>query len=257
MPSIIIGIVPSIIIIVGIVPSILLFFDMRRRIIYIIYMTLFSGIRRLKLYGVVLACLVCFSGFSGCARRVSYNVSTLYTDAFLSRRDLGSAEVVVLPLQGPRGTVAGGSLAADAMIKRLKPLRSDLIFVSYEDFERGFPPRFDRRQIADFYARLFGDEILAIKAMDSLWEAVRYPYLLAFTLRDGATIRNLDGSVFMHVSIMAELWRRGDREVVWRAQCRGVSDDKGMTDSELIAESMRYLAAAIPATAPNYGQENW
>jgi len=231
----------------------------RIAIIYIIYMLLSPKIsvnhsvrssRAALLFSI--AALACFA----CAPRASYHVSTLYFDDFLSARALGSAEVAVLPVISSTGALTEGVLAADAMVKRFKPRRPDLVFVPYDAFENGFPPR-HRNNVADLYKRIYNSEILAIKAMDTLWASVRQEYILAFTLRDGAVIHNLDGSVFSHVSVMAELWNSGGREVVWRAQCRGVSDDRAMTDSELIAETMRSLVEAIPATAPNYGREQW
>jgi hypothetical protein len=93
--------------------------------------------------------------------------------------------------------------------------------------------------------------------MDSLWEFVRQPYILACSLRDGAVIRNMDESYFKHVGLTCEIWSREGRGVVWRARGRGVSDDRRVRDGELIAESMRYLADEIPATVPDYGRELW
>jgi len=200
---------------------------------------------------------VVIAGLAGCSRRVSYNVRELYSDARFSARALSSNDIAVLPLLTSRGAVTEGPLEAGNIVKRLRALRPDLRFVSYENFENSFPPRFDKRQITDFYGKLFREEVLSVKNMDSLWAHVDHPFILVYALRDGAQILNTDGSVFMHVTVVCELWSREWRAVVWRASCKGVSDDGKTPDGELLAESMRILAEAIPATAPDYGRESW
>ncbi|MDR2578395.1 MAG: hypothetical protein LBC70_06250 [Chitinispirillales bacterium] len=195
---------------------------------------------------------------AGCAlRRVSYNVSIQFTDPRFSPRMLSNREMAVLPLLTAGGPVTEGRLEARKMVKRLRSLRPDLTFVSYRAFENGFPPRFDKREINVFYEHLFSGDMLAVKSMDSLWAFVRQPYLLVYTLKDGARIQNMDESHFKHVSVVCEIWSRDGRGVVWRASVRGVSDDRRVLDSEILAESMRRLVRSIPAVAPDYGQEEW
>jgi len=192
-----------------------------------------------------------------CAPRVSYNVRTLYTDPFFTSRTLSNAEIAVLPLLTSRGALADGALEAGSMAKRLRSLRPDLRFVSNDKFEDAFPPRFDRRFLADFHGKLFRQEVLSVKNMDSLWVHVAQPYILVYALVDGADIRNVDESRFRHVTLTCEIWCREGREVVWRATVKGVSDDRRMVDRELLAASMRFLAESIPASSPEYGRERW
>jgi hypothetical protein len=111
--------------------------------------------------------------------------------------------------------------------------------------------------LPELYDKLYREDILGVRAMDALWESLAEPYILVYALRDGAVISNLDESVFKHASVVCELWSRDQRAVVWRAACKGVSDDKRMAESGMMAESMRRLAEAIPATLPNYGREAW
>jgi len=194
---------------------------------------------------------------SGCAPRVSYSVRTLYTDPNLSPRALSNADIAVLPLLTSRGPLSEGPLGSGVLVRKLRDLRPDLRFVSYEEFDGAFPPRFNRRGIADFYGKLFRQEVLSVKNMDSLWVHVAQPYILVYTLWDGADIKNVDESIFKHVTLICELWRRDGREVVWRASVKGVSDDGRMADGELLASSMRFLAESIPFSAPEYGRESW
>lgn len=193
----------------------------------------------------------------GCFRRVSYNVTQSHIDPYFSPRLLNNAEVAVLPFLTPRGGVVDGALESERMVKRLRAVRPDMIFVSYSEFENGFPAHFDRRIVPEFYGKLYDEDVLGVKAMDSLWEYVVQPYLLVYALRAGALINNLDRSRFKHASVVCELWSRDERAVVWRASCTGVSDDRGVPDGELMAEGMRRLVEAIPPTAPNYGREAW
>jgi len=194
---------------------------------------------------------------SGCSGRVSYNVTQSYIDPYFSGRLLNNAQVAVLPFLTPRGGIVDGELESERMAKKLRALRPDMVFVSYIDFENAFPARFDRRMVQEFYGKLYEEDILGVKAMDSLWDHVAQPYLLVYALRAGAFVNNVDRSVFKHAVVMCELWSREERAVVWRASCMGVSDDKGIPDGELMAEGMRRLAEAIPPTLPNYGREAW
>jgi len=194
---------------------------------------------------------------SGCSGRVSYNVTQSYIDPYFSGRLLNNAQVAVLPFLTPRGGIVDGGLESERMARKLRTLRPDMVFVSYIDFENAFPARFDRRMLQEFYGKLYDDDILGVKAMDSLWEYIAQPYLLVYALRAGALISNVDRSVFKHASVVCELWSREERAVVWRASCMGVSDDRGVPDGELMAEGMRRLAEAIPPTLPNYGREAW
>jgi hypothetical protein len=234
-------------------------------IMYIVYMELSPKTSGRQCYRrfcaiavpVVLCLVLVVVFFAGCGYRVSYNVRTVYADPLFSARSLSNADMAVLPLLTPRGALTEGPLEAGRMVKRLRSLRPDLRFVSYEEFEKAFPPRFDRRRISDFYGGLFRQEVLSIKNMDSLWVHIAQPFILVYALQDGAEIRNIDGSRFKHVTVSCEIWSREGREVVWRATVKGVSDDGRMADSELLAASMRFLAESIPVTAPEYGRERW
>jgi len=193
----------------------------------------------------------------GCSPRVSYNVTQSHIDPYFSPRLLNNAPVAVLPFLTPGGGVVDGALESERMARRLRAARPDMLFVPCGEFENGFPAHFDRRMLPEFYGKLYDEDILGVKAMDSLWERVAQPYLLVYTLRAGALINNVDRSLFKHASVACELWSREERAVVWRASCMGVSDDRAVPDGELMAEGMRRLAEAIPATAPNYGREAW
>ncbi len=193
----------------------------------------------------------------GCFGRVSYNVTQSYVDPYFSGRQLNNARVAVLPFLTPRGVVVDGDLEPDAVVKKLRALRPDMNFVSFVEFENSFPAHVDRRIVAEFYGKLYDEDIIGVKAMDTLWAHVAQPYLLVYALRAGALITNVDKSVFMHAGVVCELWNRDERAVVWRASCTGVSDDRGVSDGELMAEGMRRLVGAIPPTLPNYGREAW
>ena len=196
--------------------------------------------------------------FSGCVSpRVSYTVRTLHTDLRFSGRMLSNNDIAVLPFLTARGVMTDGEFEAEAVVRRLQALRSDLRFVSYEVFENGFPIRFDRSSIAEFYGRVFRDEVLAVKGMDNLWKGAGQPFFLVFALKDGAVVRNLDGSVFKRVNVTCEIWSRERREAVWQAGCTAVSDDTRVADSEMITDCMRRLVRAIPIAAPGYGQGSW
>jgi len=193
----------------------------------------------------------------GCTPRVSFSVRTLYTDPWFSGRNLSNAAIAVLPLLSAKGAITAEELESEKMAVMIQNLRTDLKFYSYGEFEGGFPPRFDKREIAKFYEAAFAEDILAVKGMDSIWQHVRQPYIMVFSLIDGASIRNMDDSVFKQVSVRCDLWSRDSREVVWRSMCKAVSDDGRIEDSRLIAESMRLLTGEIPQTMPNYGRESW
>jgi len=213
--------------------------------------------RRILSVAFIAVVSVLSAALSGCAGRLSFNVTQNYIDPYFSGRALNSAKVAVLPFLTPHGGVVDGELESERMAKRLRALRPDMVFVSYKEFENGFPARFDRRRISEFYVKLYEEDILAVKAMDSLWDYVAQPYLLVYALRGGASINNLDNSTFKHAGVVCELWSREERAVVWRASCVGVSDDRGIPDGVLMAEGMQRLAEAIPPTLPNYGREAW
>ncbi|MCL2219160.1 MAG: hypothetical protein FWC23_04415 [Chitinispirillia bacterium] len=204
-----------------------------------------------------LVCLALLAAIAGCGYRVSYNVRVIYADPLFSARALTNVDIAVLPFLTVNGPFSEGPLETGVMLKGLKSQRPDLRFVSHEKFEEVFPPRFNRRWIADFYGGLFRQEVLTVKNMDSLWVHVEQPYLLVYSLRDGAEIINVDQSFFKHVTVICEIWSRDGREVVWRASYKGVSDDSRMTDGELLSESVKALVRNIPPTAPEYGRENW
>jgi len=193
----------------------------------------------------------------GCSGRVSYNVTQSYIDPYFSGRALNNAKVAVLPFLTPQGPAADGELEPEAAVRKLRPLRTDMEFVPFTAFENAFPAHVDRRIVREFYAKLYEEDVLGVKAMDSLWEHVAQPYLLVYALRAGAFIKNADNSVFKHASVVCELWSREERAVVWRASCTGVSDDRSIPDGELMVEGMRRLVEAIPPTLPNYGHEAW
>jgi hypothetical protein len=192
-----------------------------------------------------------------CSGRVSYNITQNYIDPYFSGRSLNSARVAVLPFLTPDGGVADGELESERMAKKLRALRSDMVFVSCNEFENAIPARFGRRMVPEFYAKLYDGDVLGVKAMDSLWEHVAQPYLLVYALRGGEAVNNLDSSLFMRASVVCELGSRDERAVLWRASCTGVSDDRGVPDGEFMAEGMRRLVEAIPPTLPNYGREAW
>ena len=204
-----------------------------------------------------LSALASLAALSGCYGRVSYNVTQSYIDPYFSGRLLNNAQVAVLPFLTPHGGVVDGNLESERMAKKLRALRPDMVFVSYNEFENAFPARFDRRMISELYTKLYDEDVLGVKAMDSLWQHVAQPYLLVYALRAGAYINNVDKSLFKHASVVCELWSREERAVVWRASCMGVSDDRKVPDDELMAEGMQRLAEAIPPTLPNYGREAW
>jgi hypothetical protein len=194
----------------------------------------------------------------GCSGRVSYNVTQTYIDPYFSGRALNNAKVAVLPFLTRQGRLADGELEPDVVVKKLRVIRPDMVFVSFVEFESAFPAHVDRKRILpEFYGKLYDEDILGVKAMDSLWDHVAQPYLLVYALRAGALINNVDKSIFKHARLVCELWSREERAVIWRASCMGVSDDKGVPDGKLMAEGMRHLAGAIPPTAPNYGREAW
>jgi len=226
---------------------------------YIIYMSVYSKNQtRKNRYAAVIALMtVSALVLSGCSGRLSYNVTQTYIDPYFSGRLLNNARVAVLPFLTSNGGVVDGELESERMAKKLRALRPDMIFVSYKEFENGFPARFDRRMLPVFYDKLYEEDVLGVKAMDSLWQHVAQPYLLVYSLRAGALVNNVDKSLFKHASVVCELWSREERAVVWRASCMGVSDDKDVPDGELMAEGMRHLVEAIPPTLPNYGREAW
>jgi hypothetical protein len=188
---------------------------------------------------------------TGCgASRVSYDVKTLYSNPRFSPIALSSGDIAVLPLLTSRGPVKEGEFDASMIAGMLWRLRPDLSFVTHEEFESAFPPRFNRRWLAEFYDKVFIEEVHAVGSMDSLWSFVRQPYILVYALRDGAVIRNMDESLFKHVSVTCEIWSRDGRMVMWRSACKGVTDDMYVEDSKILAESIRLLAEAIPAAAP-------
>jgi hypothetical protein len=197
------------------------------------------------------------AALSACSGRVSYNVTQIHIDPYFSPRLLNNAQVAVLPFLTSGGVAADGELEPERIVRKLSAARPDMRFVSRGEFENGFPIRFDRRMLSEFYNKLYGEDILGVKAMDSLWEHVAQPYLLVYALRSGAGITNIDTSLFKHASVVCELWSREERAVMWRAACTGVSDDSGVPDGRLMADGMKRLAEAIPATAPNYGREAW
>ena len=209
------------------------------------------------MYKRILCCALVALVCLGCTPRVSYSVRTLHIDPWFSGRNLSNAAIALLPLLSAKGTIKNEELESEKMAVMIQDLRTDLKFASYVEFEDGFPPRFDKREIAKFYKALFSEEMLAAKGMDSIWKYARQPYILVFSLADGASIRNMDSSVFKQVSVRCDLWSRDNRAVVWRADCKGVSDDVNVDDRGLILESMRLLAKEIPQTLPNYGRESW
>jgi hypothetical protein len=209
-----------------------------------------------KIYFFALAALA-FALGPACSPRISYSVSVVHSDPKFSGRMLSGADIALLPVLSSGGALSGGELAADSMAGLLRESRPDLRFVDYGRFEGGFPASFDRRAVYEFYGLVFREDVLAAKAMDSVWAYMAQPYALACSLSDGAEIRNMDGSVFKHAGVRCELWDRDGREVVWRALCKAVSDDGGVADSRLISESLRRLAEAIPGAVPNYGRESW
>jgi hypothetical protein len=207
-----------------------------------------------------IACVVVMAAMAlcGCSKRVSYNVTQNYIDPYFSGRALSNAEVAVLPFLTARGVMADGELEPDVVVRKLRVIRQDMAFVSFVEFENAFPAHVDRKRILpEFYGKLYDEDVIGVKAMDSLWEYVAQPYLLVYALRAGALINNVDKSMFKHARLVCELWSREERAVIWRASCMGVSDDKGVPDGELMAEGMRHLAGAIPPTMPNYGREAW
>jgi hypothetical protein len=210
-----------------------------------------------KRAAAVAAALMLSAALGGCFGRVSYNVTQTHIDPYFSPRLLNNAGVAVLPFLTPRGVAAGGELEPERVVRKLRAARPDMRFVSHGEFENSFPARFDRRMFAEFYGKLYGGDVVGVKAMDSLWEHAAQPYLLVYALRAGAGITNIDTSRFKHASVVCELWSREERAVLWRAACTGVSNDKGVPDGRLMAEGMRRLAEAIPPTAPNYGREAW
>jgi len=216
----------------------------------IVYITL--SMYRKILYCAVIA-LACF----GCAPRVSYSVRTLYTDSRFSERDFRNAVTVLCPLLNAKGAVIAEGLEPENMAAVVQNLRPDLRFAPYSEFENGFPARFDRRELAKFYNAAFEEEILAVKGMDSVWQHIKHQYVLIFSLIDGASIRDTDSSVFKQVSVRGDLWRGDGREVVWRGQCKGVSDDIKADGGLLIIECMRLLTGELPLTESNYGREKW
>ncbi|MDR2591354.1 MAG: hypothetical protein LBC59_00920 [Chitinispirillales bacterium] len=194
---------------------------------------------------------------SGCAARVSYNVTQSYIDPYFSERQLNHAQVAVLPFLTTQGVSVDGDLRPERVVRKLRALRPDMEFVSFMGFENSLPAPIDRKIVPEFYGKLYEGDILGVQAMDSLWAHIAQPYLLVYTLRAGAIINNVDKSLFKHASLVCELWSREQRAVVWRASCMGVSDDKHVSDARLMAEGMLHLAEAIPPTAPNYGREAW
>jgi len=211
----------------------------------------------LLMYKKFLCCAVVMLACFGCSPRVSYSVRTLHVDQWFSGRNLSNAVIAILPLQSAKGPIVVGELESDSMAVTIQNLRPDLRFASYGEFEGGFPPRFDKREIEKFYKALFSEDVLRAKGMDSVWKYAGQPYIMVFSLVDGASIRNMDNSVFKQVSVRCDLWSREGREVVWRSVCKGVSDDGNVDDSQLIAESVRLLTEALPKTMPNYGRESW
>ena len=205
----------------------------------------------------ILCCAVVALACLGCSPRVSYSVSTLYVDPRFAGRNLGDSAIALLPFLSAEGPVASEELEPEKMAVMIQSQRADLKFASSGEFENGFPLRFDRREIAKFYKALFSEEIQAAKGMDDIWKYAGHPYLLVFSLADGASTLNRDSSVVKQVDVRCELWSRDDREVIWLADCKGVSYDGNVEDRRLIMESMRLLAKELPQKLPNYGRENW
>jgi len=229
---------------------------------YIIYMSAYPRtqtrvFRRIASAVAASAFAALVLALSGCSGRVSYNVTQSYIDPYFSGRALNNAKVAVLPFLTSQGPAADGELSPETVVKKLRSLRSDMDFVPFTAFEAAFPAQVDRRIVPEFYGKLYDEDVLGVKAMDSLWAYVAQPYLLVYALRGGAFVRNVDRSVFKHAGMVCELWSRDERAVVWRAWCTGVSDDRGVPDGALVAEGMRRLAEAIPPTLPNYGSEAW
>lgn len=204
------------------------------------------------MYKRILCCAVVALACLGCSPRVSYSVRTLHIDPWFSGQNLSRATIAILPLLSGNGAVMIEELESEKMAVMIQNQRPDLRFASYSEFEEGFPPRFDKREIAVFYKAVFSEEILTAKGMDNIWKYAGQPYILAFSLVNGTSVRNMDNSVFKQVDVRCELWSREGREVVWRSVCKGVSDDGNIDDSQLILESMRLLTEAIPKTPVNY-----
>ena len=175
-----------------------------------------------------------------------YAVEQLYCAKGFSGVSVSGRAILILPLLTPNGFDTSSALSPEEMQRWLKKNRRDLHFSIDRGFETAYVDNHDSASLAGFYNNLFKGEMVPVQTSDSVWSAIKLPFVLAVRLKGGATIKDFEHTAHRVLLLEAELWDVKNAEPVWRVGLTGRSNNRREGDVEFVVKAVREIFKALP-----------
>ena len=186
-----------------------------------------------------------------------FTLTNNYQRENFSGRDVaGSTIGLCMLLSDPRGGDTA-MLSSGKITKKIRSARPDLHFMEPDSVYRRLTYALAPADMRHFRSLLFRGDLVALQALDTVWRAVGYDYLLAFRLRRGMYIKTFNQMMRKRFLIEAELWDCREMETVWRVIIDGKCSRPGYTDRQFLLESLESVTLALPAALPAYDSKTW
>ncbi len=182
----------------------------------------------------------------------------LYSNKQLAVTDRATGrDVVVLPLIIDNRFDTGQSLAPERFTKALIHDQGAVRVLFRKDFEEKLILKYGREHLDSFYMALIKNDILALNALDTVWNGIPGRYLLTIRVTTGVRINSFDDIVKRKADLEAELWDSKKIEIIWRGQSSGYEMDPEVSDAAFIMKGIQTLFMLLPEFIPVREEDNW
>lgn len=210
-----------------------------------------TGIPVMFISVVISIFLVCAS------RKIVIEVQHDYTRERFSGRDLNSKVIGICPVLLKTGPVPDTVLQFTNVVRKVGKDRNDLNIMTSDTVGHILAGRLTEKTLKEYYHKLYAGEISFMQTADTFWGAVPSEYLLVPRLIHGMDIRTFYKKIRKKFRLEVELWEREGMEVVWRLTVNCSSDDRTITDQELLQNSLEKVLREFPVAIPNYEPGKW
>ena len=186
-----------------------------------------------------------------------FTLTNNYQREHFSGRDIAGGTIGICMFLSDADVVHADMLPSGQIAKRIRSTRPDLDFIEPDSVHRRLKHFLAPTDLRHLRSLLYKGDVVALQALDTVWRAVGYDYLLAFRLRRGMHIRTFNQMMRKRFLIEAELWDCREIETVWRVIIDGKCSRPGYSDRRFLLESLESATSALPSALPAYDSKSW
>jgi hypothetical protein len=180
-----------------------------------------------------------------------------YQRDHFSGNDVSGSTIGLCMLLTDTGSVQPGTIPSELIVKKVRLVRPDLDFMEPDSVDARLRRSLGAEEVRRFRSLLYNGDVVALQAMDTVWRAVGYDYLLAIRLQRGMYIKTFNQMMRKRYVIEAELWDCSEVETTWRVIIDGTCTRKGYSDRRFLLASLEQITAALPSAVPAYDTKSW